>query len=341
MRSIGTGELRIVILTAVVGLTIVTFGIAGYMLVEDWDFMDALYQTVMTISTVGFMEVHPMSQGGRIVTMLLIFFAITLLAYFFSKFVTLMVEGQLRAILRGRNMDKKIGKLRDHFIICGYGKMGSQIALEFKEAEVPFVVMDVKPELFERENPDGLLWVVGDASREENLELCGIMHARGLVSVLAEDEDNIYAVLTARGMNPNLRIVTRANEYESERKLKRAGADHVISPFRIGGSRIASVMLRPSISHFLDGLARAEEIRLTLVEVEIKAGSHLVGTSIRDSGVTDLQETIIVGLRRAGTSLMIRPPIESVLEAGDQLVIMGRLDAIKRVDEFVKGKEKG
>ncbi len=328
-------EIRILIKTFSVVLAILAFGIAGYMIVEGWNFTDSLYQTVITVSTVGFGEVHPLSRGGRIVTIFLIFFSISLFGYFFSRFVTIMVEGRLNLFLRGRKMEKKISKLKDHFIICGFGKMGVQIAQEFSLAGVPFVIMDNNTAVFERSGNGSYLWIVGDASREEDLERCGIDRARGLVSVLSGDQDNIYAVLTARGLNKTIRIVSRANEEEAERKLKRAGADHVISPYRIGGSRIASMMLRPSIKHFLDGLARAEEIRLTLVEVEVMENSRLAGRTIKDTGITDISESIIVGLRRSGESLLIRPPIDTELKVGDQIVLMGQIDALHRIDQIV------
>ena len=336
MKPIKTDEVQIITLTAVIAFGIIMFGVMGYMIVEGWGFLDSLYQTVITISTVGFGEIHPISTGGRIITILLILFAITLLGYFFSQFVTIMVEGRLNALLRGRKMEKKISKLRDHFIICGYGNMGNQISFEFQQGGVDFVVMDKNAEVFEHDGANGLLWLIGDASKEEDMERCGIMHARGLVSVLGVDQDNVYAILTARGLNSSIRIVTRASEYESERKLKRAGADHVISPIKIGGSRIASIMLRPSITHFLDGLARAEEIRLTLVEVEIMEGSLLEGKTIKDTGIVDISESIIVGLRRPTEPIKIRPPIDTKLKIGDQLVLMGQLDALNQVDVLVK-----
>lgn len=336
MKLFETEEVRIIFMTIVVGIGILTFGILGYMFFEGWDFSDSLYHTVITITTVGFKEVQPLSTIGRIITILLLLFALTLLAYFFSQFVTIMVEGRLNNLLRGRKMEKKITRLKDHFIICGFGKIGSQVVFEFQQAKVPFVVLDNNPAVFECDDAKGMLWLVGDASREEDLLRCGIKRARGLVSVLSEDQDNVYTVLTARGLNSNIRIVTRATQYESERKLKRAGANHVISPFKIGGSRIASVMLRPSITHFLDGLARAEEIRLTLVEIEIMEGSILDGKTIRDTGIIDISESIIVGLRRQGVPMKIRPPINTELKVGDQLVLMGQLDALNRVDEIME-----
>ena len=215
--------------------------------------------------------------------------------------------------------------------------MGRQVASEFQQANVPYVVIDKNSVVFERELNQNMLYIVGDANRDEDLELCGIRHARGFVSVLTEDQDNVYAVLTARGLNPDIRIVTRANEIESEGKLRRAGANQVIYPFQIGGSRIASTLLRPSITHFLDGLAKAEEIRLTLIEIEIKEGSLLDGKTIFDTGITDVSESIIVGLRRSGQPIEIRPSLKTQLQIGDQIVLMGQLDAMNRVDEIVDG----
>ena len=336
MKPIKTDEFRVIILTVLVAIGIISFSVFGYMILEGWSFLDSLYQTIITISTVGFMEVHPISTGGRIITIVIIILAITLLAYFFSHFVTIMVEGRINTLLRGRKMEKQISRLKEHFIILGFGKMGSQVYFEFKQAEVPYVIMDKDPAVFEHENNDGMLWMVGDATREEDLLRCGIKRARGLICVLSEDQDNVYAILTARGLNSDIRIITRANEYESERKLKRAGADHVVSPFKIGGSRIASVMLRPSITHFLDGLARAEEIRLTLVEIEILEDSLLHGKTILDTGITDISESIIVGLRRPGEPIKIRPSISTKLLVGDQLVLMGQLEALNRIDLVAK-----
>jgi len=335
MRNRFLAEFHVILITGLVVFIFVAFGTVGYMTIEGWNFLDSFYQTIITVSTVGFGEQHPLGPGGKIITIILILFAISLLGYFFSQAVTIMVEGRLNAVLRGRKMERKISRLKDHFIVCGCGKMGSQVAFEFSQAAVPFVVMDINAEAFNHSEYEGMLWIVGDARRDEDLERCGIAKAKGLISVLSEDQDNVYTVLTARGLNHDFRIVTRANEYESEKKLMRAGADHVIAPFKIGGSRIASVMLRPSIKHFLDGLSRAEEIRLTLVELEILDGSKFAGKKISDTGITSISESIIIGLRRPGVPMNIRPSLETVLEIGDQLVLMGQLDALHQVEGMV------
>ena len=336
MKLHKTEEVRTILKSTIVIIGILAYGVLGFMIIEGWNFIDSLYQVVITISTVGFTEVHEISEVGRIHTILLIIIALSLLGYFFSRFVTIMVEGQINTLLRGRKMEKKISKLKDHYIICGYGKMGSQVAYEFNLSKVPFVVMDKNPEIFLTDETPGLLYLVGDASREEDLERCGIREAKGLISVLTEDQDNVYTILTALGIKSDIRIITRATDIQSEKKLKRAGATHVVSPFKIGGSRIASIMLRPSITHFLDGLAKAEEIRLTLVEVEVMENSALAGRTIRDTGITDISESIIVGLRRPGDPIRIRPSINTELKVGDQLVLMGRLDAIQSVDDIVR-----
>lgn len=323
---------RIVVISLCVVLGIILFSISGYMFLENWSFMDALYQTVITISTVGFSEIHPITYGGRIMTIVVIILSITLLTYFFSQFITIMVEGRINTLLKGRKMEKKISMLKDHYIICGFGKMGRQVCYEFLQSKAPFVVLDKNPETFEKNNIDGILWTTGDCTREEALERCGIDRAKGLISVLSHDVNNVYVVLTARGLNPDIRIVTRAIEHESEKKMKRAGADFVVSPFKIGGSRIASVMLRPSITHFMDGLARAEEIRLTLVELEVMENSDLEGKTIKDTGILDISESIIIGLRRKDEAIKIRPSVETVLKHGDQIVLMGQLEALNRLD---------
>ncbi len=338
MKFLKTEEVRIVALTIIVVGGIVASGVFGYMFIEGWSFLDSLYQTIITVSTVGFQEVKPISLGGRILTIFIIVFAISSLGYFLTRFVTIMVEGKISALLRGRKMEKQIAKLKDHFIICGYGKMGKQVAYEFQNMQVPYVVIELNNKAFEGNGDDTLLSLVGDATHEEDLERCGICHARGLVSVLREDSQNVYVVLTARGLNADLRIVTRASEYESERKLKRAGADYVISPFKIGGSRIASVMLRPTITHFLDGLAKAEDIRLTLIEIEVNEESALLGKTIKETGIVNVQESIIVAIRRLTEPIKIRPSLDTRLKVGDQLIIMGRIDSLQLVDEVVQMK---
>ncbi len=232
-------------------------------------------------------------------------------------------------------MEKTIARMKNHFIICGYGKMGMQVALEFQKAGVPFVALDHRAEVFQHDNARDILHLVGNATREDDLERCGIRSAIGLVSVLGHDQDNVYVILTALGINPAIRIVTRASDQESEKKLLRAGASQVVSPFKIGGSRIASIMLRPTITHFLDGLARAEDIRLTLVEVEVTETSCLRDKSILDTGITNISESIIVGIRRKGQAIQIRPPLDMKLEAGDRLVLMGQIAAIDQVNQYL------
>lgn len=325
-------EVRIIIVSLSLALGIMAFSVSGYMLLEKWSFMDAFYQTVITISTVGFSEIIPLTHGGRIITIVVIFLSITLLTYFFSQFITIMVEGRINTLLRGKKMERRIGMLKNHYIICGFGRMGRQVCFEFKQSKVPFVALDKDPIAFENNDIDGILWITGDATREETLERCGIDRAKGLVSVLSHDENNVYVVLTARGLNSSIRIVTRAIEYESEKKMKRAGADYVVSPFIIGGSRMASIMLRPSITHFMDGLARAEEIRLTLVELEVVNNSFLEGKTIEDTGILEISESIVIGLRRTDESMKIRPSMDTVLRQGDQLVLMGQLEAINRLE---------
>ncbi|MBW2451372.1 MAG: NAD-binding protein, partial [Deltaproteobacteria bacterium] len=233
-------------------ISVIAMGTFGYALIEDWDLFDSLYMTVITLATVGFKEVHELSPEGMLFTIILIISGTGIIAYALSSLIQIMVEGQIYNILGRRKLETRLNQLHDHYIVCGYGRIGHMICKELQARPVPFVIVEKDPLLTDRLNRDGYLYVVGDATDDDTLLTAGIHRAKGLITAVTSDTDNVYITLTARGLNPSLFILARAGEEGSEKKLLRAGASKVISPYTIGANRMAQAILRPSVVDFIE-----------------------------------------------------------------------------------------
>lgn len=304
-------------------LAVYAAGVSGYMLVEGWDFQDASYMTVITVATVGFGETHPLSSAGRWFTVALILGGMGTLLYAVSSLTAFIVEGELAELLRRGKMDKAIARLEGHFVICGAGRVGSVILKELKAGGHRTVVVDRNLERLEETfGPDhGLLAVEGDATHDAVLERAGIQRARGLLAALAEDKDNLFVVLSARSMNPSLRIVARADEESTKDKLLKAGADAVVFPYTIGGLRMASEMLRPAVVNFLDQMLRWGDGSLRVEEVTVPEGSPLAGKTLAECDLSGRTGALLVALRSEG-AFLFNPPGTRTLSAGDVLVVL-------------------
>ncbi|MGW8273371.1 MAG: potassium channel family protein, partial [Thermodesulfovibrionales bacterium] len=243
---------------------VIALGCVGYSLIEGWSLLDALYMTIITLTTIGFQEVKPLSQSGRIFTIVFVLFGVGVVAYTVNSSLRMIFEGEIQKVFGRRKLEKKIKSLQNHFIVCGYGRMGQIICRELREKKVPFVVIDTEPR--EMQPLEGMLFIRGDATKDDVLRAAGIESARGLVSVLSTDAQNLFVVLSARGMNPGLTIVARAGEDGSEQKLIRAGADRVVSPYHIGGLRIAHSVLKPAVVDFIEFATRTGNIELQMEE---------------------------------------------------------------------------
>lgn len=296
-------------------------GAAAYVAIEGWSWFDALYMAVTTVTSVGFMEVYPLSNAGRAFTMVLIALGVTGLGIWWGLITALIVELDLGGLLRRRRMMRKIGGLADHFIVCGVGRVGRVCVEEIAESGKPFVVVERAAEraatLLAR-YPTTLV-VEGDATREQTLLDAGVERARGLAACLTSDADNLLLCLTARELRPELTIVARAGEEESLDKLRRAGADHVISPSVTGGVRIASTLLRPQVVSFLDVATRGSDIDLRLEEAEIPASSRLAGTTLAEARIPQRTGLVVIAVRpRAGNGQPVyNPGPETRLSPGD------------------------
>ncbi|MCL4492577.1 MAG: potassium channel protein [Nitrospirae bacterium] len=315
------------ILSAVMIALIVAFGVAGYMGIEGWDFLDSLYMTIITLTTVGYKEVHDLSSGGRLFTIFLIIGGVGTVFYALSTGAKLVLEGELQELFGRRRLEKKIKELKDHYIICGYGRMGKIIGRELKVKNEKFAVIEKKPNM-PQEKEDSLI-LEGDATQDEVLKDAGIERAKGLISVLPTDAENLFVVLSARGLNPGLLIVARAGEEGSEQKLLRAGADRVISPYHIGGLRIAHTVLKPAVVDFIEFATKSGNIDLQMEEITINEGSRLIGLSLDECGIGRDLGIIIVAIRRSTGEMKFNPTFRSTIKSGDTLIALGEISKLK------------
>jgi voltage-gated potassium channel len=312
---------------AVLGVILVV-GTVGYMAIEGWEFADAVYMTVITVGTVGFSEVHPLSAGGRVFTMGLIIVGFGAIVFALGTIVDFMVEGHFSGLLEGRRMDKRIAGMSSHHVVAGLGRVGSTVAEEYATRDVQFVVIDLSDEALARARERGWAFISGDASAEETLLSAGIMRAKSLVTALDTDADNLFVTLTARGMNPELFIVARSTAEASEPKLRRAGADRVITPTEIGGRRMAAMVLQPGVSEYLDVVTRGQALQFKLEELQLGESDPYTGRSIGESRIREETGAYILAVHRAAGDVNTNPAPELVLEAGDRLVAIGTGDQL-------------
>lgn len=315
-------------------LGVVVVGTVGFMILEDFPFLDALYMTIITISTVGYGEVRELHGAGQVFVILLIVSGIMVLGYTLTALGRAVVEGSIQKIVGRRRMLREIGMLQGHIIVCGHGRVGRTICEELQTEKVPFVVVDRDPTCAEALERKGYRVVVGDATEDEVLQAAGVLRARGLVAVASRDVDNLYITLSAREMcagdNPGLHIVSRASDTRELRKIRSAGADQVISPYNIGGVRIAQALLRPAVYEVMDLLTRSGEMELSLEDLVLSDRCSLVGKALRDTNIRSDYNLIIIGVKKPGGEIFFNPGPEHVLEAGDELITLGNREQLDR-----------
>ena len=310
-------------------------GTVGYMVVEGWSAWDAFYMTVTTVATVGFREVHPLSLGGQVFTILLIFCGVGTAFYTVTLLATIIVEGGLHRRFEKRHVARMLEHITDHFILCGYGRIGSIIAGELHQQGVPLVVIERDPNRVRQAIERGWLALEADASREEVLAHAGIHRARGLIAAVGTDAENVFTVLTARVMRPDLFIIARVESDDAEHKLRRAGADRVISPYQIGATHMVQTALRPAVVDFVQLATSSERLDLSMEQVHIKDDSALANQSIVDAGIRQKFGVIIVGIKRAGGTMEFNPAPEAIMRAGDELVVLGTTESVKALEKGV------
>ncbi|MDE3156819.1 MAG: potassium channel protein [Acidobacteriota bacterium] len=307
-------------------------GTTGYVVIERWSAWDAFYMTVTTVSTVGYREVHPLSFAGQVFTTGLILAGVGTLFYNLTLLVTLIVEGGLPRHLQYRRYARMLDQLKNHFIVCGYGRIGSIVAREFQRQKVPFVVVDRDPGRYQQAIEDGVLAVDADATREDVLTRVGIHRARGLIAAVGTDAENVYTILSARVLRPDLFIIGRAESEEATRKVLRSGANRVISPYQIGGQQMAQTALRPAVVDFVALATSSENLELAMEQVLVAAHSGLAGKSIVDAGLRQRFGVVVVGIQRPDGKMEFNPAPSEVIQAGDKLVVLGRGDSLRQLE---------
>ncbi|RMG15506.1 MAG: potassium channel protein [Planctomycetota bacterium] len=316
-------------------LLLLSLGTVGYTLMGLSPF-DAFYMTLITVSTVGFSEIGgELTTPWRMFTAGLILSGVILVAFSTASFIEAVVEGGLASYFGRRRMAQKIAEMEGHWIVCGYGRMGELVCKEILRSKnpPPVVVIDRDAERARACEEERLLVLEADATHEETLEAAGIERAYGLVSLVASDAENVYIALTARGMNARLVIVARALEDHSEKKLRRAGADKVVSPYTVGGHRLAQAVLQPVVAEFLE-FAAGHDLRLEMEETVIQPGTQLVGTELRHSGLRSELDLIVLAIRRANGEMLFNPKAETRLEALDTLIALGPAHCLDRLKEW-------
>jgi voltage-gated potassium channel len=313
---------------------IIAFGTMGYVIVEGWNFFDSLYMTIITITTVGYREVHDLSFNGRLFTIFLIVGGVGTVLYALSTGVRIIVEGELKDIFGRKKLEKKIKELYDHYIVCGYGRMGKIISRELKTEGVKFVVIEKDPRMSEEKGD--ILFLIGDATRDHTLKEAGVEKAKGLISVLSTDAENLFVVLSARGLNPNLFIIARSAEEDSEQKLLRGGATKAISPYHIGGLRMAHTVLKPTVVDFIEFATKSGNIELQMQEIAVQEGSRLIGTTLEQCGIGRDLGVIIVAIKQSADDTKFNPTFRSTLKAGDTLIALGEISKLRAIEEMAK-----
>ena len=324
---------REILLATLALLVLFGVGTSGYSVLEGWSWMDGLYMTFITLSTIGFQEIHTLSDAGRLFTLGLGITGIGLLTFVVARSAQLLLASER---LRERRIMKQINKLYDHYIICGYGRVGQRLAEDLDAAGHPFVVIDIAEKEIAELRDENLLHVKGNAEEEEVLERAGIDRARCLILTLPEDSSNVFVALTAREMNPNLFILARTVDHDNRSKLLNAGADKVIAPSEVGADRMAQVVLRPNVDQFMERVLHANALSLQIDEVEVHPSAPLAGQSLAESNFRQQFDAVVIGIIDADTGDMtFNPTPSSRIEAGDILIVLGDSDVIQTLREKV------
>jgi voltage-gated potassium channel len=312
--------------------TVLLGGTIGYVAIEGWSPWDAFYMTVTTVTTVGYREVHELSRPGQVFTVALLIGGVGTALYTFTLLATSVVEGSLPTQLRRHRHARMLESIKDHFIVCGFGRIGSIIARELSRQHVAFVVVERDSASVQRAMDAGFLTLEADASSEEALARAGIARARGLIAAVGTDAENVYAVLSARVMRPDLFIVGRAEGEDSIRKLERAGANRVISPYQIGAQHIALTAVRPAVVDFVQLATSADNLELAMEEITVADRSALANRSILEANIRQRFGVIVVAIQRQDRRMDFNPEPDASISAGDTLVVLGRWESLKRLE---------
>lgn len=319
---------------------IILFGVAGYMIIEDYSFREALYMTTLAITTVGFREVHPLSPDGQVFTIVLLIVGWAALAFILARLTQFIISGEINQYFKSRRLMAEISKLRDHVIICGFGRNGRQAARTLQVHQVPFIVIEKNPETleeFRKDHPD-VLFMTGDGTDDENLRRAGIEKARALISALPADADNVFIVLSARTMNPGIRIISRASDISTMPKLQKAGADNVILPDKIGGTHMATLVTKPDVVEFIDYISGEEGESINVESVTYDE----LPEKVRNKPLYDVMNwnktgVNCIGIKNGEGKFVINPPEETIITHGMKVIVLGTRSQIQNMRKNLHG----
>lgn len=313
-----------------ISLLIIFFcGVYGYMVVEGWTYLESFYMVLITLATVGFEEVRPLSENGMILTSVIILLGVGNFAFLIGSFTQILVEGRIQTVWGRHRLQKAINKLQSHTIVCGYGRIGSIASREIVREGLPVVCVEMDDVLAQKMEDDGMLYVHGDATDDDVMRRAGIERAKSLITALSSEAANVYVALTARQLNPNLHIVARANEESHIHRLERAGANRVMLPHTLGGIRMAQSVIRPTVTSFLELTSAAGGPDLSMEELAISDRSELVGKNLIESKIRQRFNIIVIGLKRTGGEMLFNPAADTVLNAGDTLIVVGKDEGLQ------------
>lgn len=310
------------------------YGTLGFMIIEEWPWFDSLYMTAITLTTVGYGEIHPLSYEGRIFAMSVMFFGIGLVFVGFTSISQWMVERQYSLLFGGKKMIEKIQKLSNHVIICGFGRLSRIVAAELTRIGTPCVIVDKDPNRAKEARDEDYLVHEGDATLEETLQTVGIKRAKWIVSLLPKDSDNLYVVLTSKELSPGIKILSRAEDEPGEKRLSRAGASRIVFPYRAGGQKIAAVLTRPIVADFVELAVSGSSGHLQIEEVKIPDSSPLVGRSLHDAGLRSRTNVIVAAIVSNKGDMLFNPSGESPIEAGATFIALGRNEDLAKFEKI-------
>jgi voltage-gated potassium channel len=316
-------------------LLVLTGGTLGFVWIEHYSPFDAFYMTLITISTVGYAEVHPLSYWGRVFNSFLIFFGVTIMLLAVGGMTQVIIELELKQYFGKRRVRKMIDKLHDHFIVCGFGRVGRGAARELQRAGVPFLIVDKSEDRVEWAIRDGMLGVLADATDDETLKQAGVLRAKGLIATLQSDADNLFVILSAKALKPSLQVSARVASEQSEKKMRLAGADHVFAPYDMTGNRMAQVMLKPHVFQFIDFTTKSMGLDVGIEQFSVSASSEFATKSLAESKIRSDLGVIVLAIRKSDGRMQFNPPAEAEIQAGDYLIVMGEAANLRKLEQVL------
>lgn len=316
-------------------VALLLLGTVGYHLLMGWSWLDSVYMAVNVFSTVGIREVHTLDTVGQVFTTVLIVFGVAVVFWAGASLIEAVISEQMWHALQRKRMNNRISRMRDHYIVCGFGRMGQQIVKDLQNENVPHVVIEQNPEQLPKLMAQDIPYVEGNAADDKILKAAGIERATGLITVAPTDEDNVFITLSARALNPALYIMARSILVENENKLKVAGANRVMSPYVLGGRRMAAAVLRPNVLDFLELAMHTDDMRIIIEELPILPGSNLLGLSVGDAAVKKRTGAAVIAIKKSSGRMVANPPDDEIMAEGDVLIVLGTPEQMAQVESAV------